>query len=90
MEAAQAAVQLMLASDQLQAQISYGLNVGARIRKKDNFFKGFYLTTDSQCRSWYVVKSLNIEKGLTEIPPTPTFTENFIADKNQLFPCVNS
>ena len=38
MEAAQAAVQRMLASDQLQAQISYGLNVGARVREKRQFF----------------------------------------------------
>ena len=38
MEAAQAAVQLKLASDQLQAQISYGLNVGARVREKRRFF----------------------------------------------------
>ena len=41
MEAAQAAVQLMLASDQLQAQISYGLNVGARVREKRRFLRVF-------------------------------------------------
>ena len=38
MAAAQAAVQLMLASDQLHSQISYGLNVGARVREKRQFF----------------------------------------------------
>jgi len=35
------AAQLMLASDQLQAQISYGFNVGARIREKRLFLRVF-------------------------------------------------